>query len=287
MTFDTLGSFYGFVGEYNPKIDYLFCRHIYLFDGDSNDEDLWRKCWNGLIPSFCKGSKNMLEAKRLLEASLSMLRNETACDDITVFLGFEGPEKSFFDEAWQCALNGDASSADEFILLCMRNSEEYDGMVREKVAHAALCALAKHIPTIFYTQQFKNIFKFSKLDEERAKQTLYLARARTELLNEKHPNISCEEVEERVIGCKDYLRENYGVTEMYIYGSYSRGDPSPYSDLDFFAISSNPSLLFAEGIKAKLSAATGIPADGHVINEVKKASAVLTPEIRRRLKRLY
>ena len=41
MELNKRGLFYDAIGEYNPKIDYLFCRHIFLTSLENNDEALW------------------------------------------------------------------------------------------------------------------------------------------------------------------------------------------------------------------------------------------------------
>ena len=287
MELNKKGLFYDAIGEYNPKIDYLFCRHIFLTPLENNDEALWRKCWFGEIEAFSRGSKAMIKAKMLLEKVAAIFKNNGNCYELFNALGLSPNLYALFKEALLKAYDDDLSASDRFLISCIKNKSNYDGMINEKVAHAVLCIASKHIPTIFYSGQFNRILKLTKNDNEMALECLYLARNRTESLNKKHKEISYDDIVFKILSCKDYLKETYGINEMYIYGSYAKGNPTNYSDLDIFAVADAPSLLIAEGALKKILSVVGIQVDGHIVDKKEKEKLYLTPEIRRWLKKLY
>lgn len=131
MELNKKGLFYDAIGEYNPKIDYLFCRHIFLTPLENNDEALWRKCWFGEIEAFSIGSKAMIKAKMLLEKVAAIFKNNGNCYELFNALGLSPNLYALFKEALLKAYDDDLSASDRFLISCIKNKSNYDGMINE------------------------------------------------------------------------------------------------------------------------------------------------------------
>lgn len=92
-------------------------------------------------------------------------------------------------------------------------------------------------PIIMYSYGTMKIVQF--IEENATVENIYnalmLLLHRTQKFNEAHENISLDEIRKKLYGNMQILQENYGIQNLYIYGSYARGEQTKFSDIDLFA----------------------------------------------------
>lgn|GEM_PF-1012336 len=69
--------------------------------------------------------------------------------------------------------------------------------------------------------------------------------------NTKFQDLSKEELLKLLKGCKTFLKEEYGVYSIELYGSYARGDYTNYSDIDLIVKSTSNNINY-DGLKKHL-----------------------------------
>lgn len=88
----------------------------------------------------------------------------------------------------------------------------------------------------------------------------WLMESESQIMSKQNPTF--EEIKERLRALKPLLKEEYGVKEIGIFGSFVRGEESPESDLDILVEFEKPiGLIKFVDLKIKLSEALGVEVD--------------------------
>lgn len=93
-------------------------------------------------------------------------------------------------------------------------------------------------PLIFFNNfkfEIRNLIGNYGLDKDKLFDAFERMEQRTNQYNKPHPFVPIEDILSKLQLIKDILIESYKLKSLKIYGSYSRGEATEYSDLDLFA----------------------------------------------------
>ena len=93
-------------------------------------------------------------------------------------------------------------------------------------------------PLIFFNDikfEIRNLISNYGLDQDKLFDVFERMEQKTNQFNKTHPFVSIEDILSKLQLMKDVLIKCYKLKSLKIYGSYSRGEETEYSDLDLFA----------------------------------------------------
>lgn len=260
--------------KYNPKIDYVFCRDFFYGLKKNRAEMRKRKIYKGQLKPYFKEEKYMLKAKRILqyikraEFNLSSIekcyflltdkklklkkrKQEVLIDIIQNYQAF--PTSYFAFEAF-------------FMVITKKIFLRKWNVMMAEVIHNFIRLKEEKTPVIFSYGKTKKVLDFiENHQEENALMSMQLLYKRVNDLNREYPYISLKKVIQILQSEKEYLKEKYGVDELWIHGSFARKHATKYSDIDMFILVSNEEILNqALDLLMYLRKKIGRAVDGHI-----------------------
>ena len=231
--------------EYNPKIDYLFCK--YLSDSNLNisDEQLWRDMYSGKLEPKSKDQIIMVRAKKILSFIKKESTKFTVCSITKCFellseekLELSSHSQEVLERIIKMFKNDSSVNLSAKCLIMILQNQVFPkewNVEMSKIIHNFIQIKKGLIPTIIYHFQTKRLMKLMEEKEiDGAILELKNAYQRTCYFNKKHGLISLEVIKKKINKLKEVLVTKYGVQAIYTYGSYSKGTFNEYSDLDLF-----------------------------------------------------
>lgn len=284
--------------EYNPKIDYLFCKYLIDKKFDINDEKEWIEVYKETLTPNNAAQVMMLKAKRIMKYikrkdviftpdsilhCLSALTNDKTISEKT-----KKETIKLVDELK--VLNIDDISSYALIYVLQNNIFEQYNVEMAKIIHYFLSIKLKNIPAIIYYFHIEKIKELiSRNEVEGALLELKQCYIRTMHFNNRHALMAKKEIINIILQNKSYLQDKYQVKELYIYGSYAKETFNEYSDLDVFIkipfYMENPYKIKYE-ILEYLSKQIGIETEG-IIEDVTYSNDSLKEDIKRNLEKIF
>lgn len=231
--------------NYNPKIDYLFCKYLYNKPFEIIDEQEWKNIYNGLKEPKNEAQVGMMRSKEITEF---IKKQETEFNIFSVKKCFKmlsnhdlildkPKEKLLTDLILFVKAGAEADLAGKVLIKVLKETifpEEWN-VEMSKIMHNFIEWKNGNTPSILYRFQMSAIQRLIDKNEiDGALLEVKNVYQRTRHFNEKHKVVSFSKIKERLYLLESYLKEKFGITEFYVYGSYARGEENEYSDLDIF-----------------------------------------------------
>ena len=284
--------------EYNPKIDYLFCKYLIDKKFDINDEKEWIEVYKETLTPNNVAQVMMLKAKAIIKYikrkdvnfdsnsilyCLNVLTNDKAMSETV--------EKRIIKLVNDLKMfDIDDLSSYALIYVLQNNIFEQYNVEMAKIIHYFLSIKLKNIPAIIYYFHIEKIKELININEiEGALIELKQCYIRTMHFNNRHALMAKKEIINIILQNKSYLQDKYQVKELYIYGSYAKETFNEYSDLDVFIkipfYMENPYKIKYE-ILEYLSKQIGIETEG-IIEDVTYSNDSLKEDIKRNLEKIF
>jgi len=209
--------------NYNPKFDYLICRTLAKPRPNWNEMRL-RKVFYGEADPKTQVEKRILILKEILNHALNhdyqkihfqMLKTEISNEKLETLRALKNTTA---DGLMLCALIEEFDDFDfaSLVFNVVRIEQSLNPLLfQSDFAHAiAVAAQSKDNGII---QSLLNVLEIH-----------------SEKMNRRIGIVAPRTIFERIRNQKDNLMK-FGIKELYVYGSYARGNPTEYSDLDILA----------------------------------------------------
>lgn len=230
--------------DYNSKIDYLICKYLSSKKFEILDEKEWKEVY------FCEKKPKddiqemMLNGKKAfrfiknsniefnvenIEKCYQIISNENIKLSLEQIDQLNDIVKGFKED--------DSSNYAGLVFIEILKKQIFSkyNIEMAKILHNFIQIKHGYVPSIFYHFQTNKIIKLINDNEiEGALFMIKSAYQRTNHFNVKHRLIHFNEIEIIIQRLKNKLIRNFGVTELYVYGSFSRGEENEYSDLDLY-----------------------------------------------------
>ena len=284
--------------EYNPKIDYLFCKYLIDKKFDINDEKEWIEVYKETLTPNNVAQVMMLKAKRIMKY---IKRKDVNFDSNSILycLSILTNDKTTSEKVKKRTIklvndlktfDMDDLSSYALIYVLQNNIFEQYNVEMAKIIHYFLSIKLKNIPAIIYYFHIEKIKELiSRNEVEGALLELKQCYIRTMHFNNRHALMAKKEIINIILQNKSYLQDKYQVKELYIYGSYAKETFNEYSDLDVFI---KVPFYMENRYKIKyeileyLSKQIGIEAEG-IIEDVTYSNDSLKEDIKRNLEKIF
>ena len=284
--------------NYNPKIDYLICKYFSSEKIEITSEITWKDIYNSKTLPENANQQMMINCKKALE----FIKKDS------VGFNMKNIKKCYqLISSENLKLNDNQRRQIEDIVNGFNEERSYDyaGLVflkvlqnkvfdkfnieMAKLLHNFVQIKCNYIPTIFYYSQTNKIIELIKENEvEGALFIIKNAYQKTEHFNIKHRLIHFDELNVIIQKLKPKLIEDFGVVELSVYGSFSRGEENEYSDLDLYIVVNNSGMQPIDNkyrIALLLEKELGIYADVKLCDKGHETD--LKPDMIRDLKLLF
>lgn len=283
---DSCGILTPLCGTYNPKLDYLFCKHFSASLPDILNEERWRDIFDGNSKPEIPAQRTMLAGKEIL-STIAKGGEFLALSD-QVYRILVGQSFSEEDRSWlldMAQMTQSPAACDAFLVHSLQHfCERPMGVELSKALMILLLARCGHPPICLYQRPVIRIMDEMGSNLPAAVNMVKNLRLQSESMNRWHVPVSRAVIFEKLKECIPRLQEKYGVKELYVYGSYAKDEVDGYSDLDVY-------LRIDEMVNGKtgysamgfIRKSVGVPVDGHVTYASKIDPNSFRGEIRRHL----
>lgn len=272
------------VNEYNPKITFKFIENIWQGRDHRESEEAIKAVYRkeALPHSFTEVMfSKALKAYEIISSSNSV--DEIKIKDIIKIykplLQMNEDDANLLlqlIDKIKVALNYDCHWLEHFLdiyrycILCP-TFKGYEIELGKLFSNYSL--IVNHLPPVimycYSSEKMANIIR-SGGDEEQLRKIMSLLIKRTNKFNKSHKVVPLVEIQQSIYEIQEELKNDYGITHLGIFGSYSRGEQNKFSDLDIvcevrkdFQNIGN----LREMIAARIKEVTGIDVDV-MINDV-------------------
>lgn len=231
------------MNNYNKKIDYLVCKYFCADKYEIVDEEECKQIYNNVIKPKSNFQKLMMKCKNAMEfikdnRVVFNLENIEKCYQIITrksnkLNNIQKKDLESIVEGFHKGITDYESLV--FIHIIRKGIFKTCNVEMAKLLHNFIRLKKRLYPIIFYHSHIKKIIDLIKDNEiEGILTTIKEAYIRTSYFNQKHRLIHLDEVKEIIATLKSKLVHDYSVKELYIYGSFSKGDENEYSDVDLY-----------------------------------------------------
>ena len=234
--------------EYNPKVDYLFSKKIIKHkDSYNQDENYYRDIFYKRIKDirdekalFLSKMSNAIDyLKDVDNLSLDIIKHTLILLDYNTQINDEKLVQLLFDIHNN---NNPYTSINTLISIIKENifSDDNINLIMGALIHNYINFHNGFTPVIFDYESITKINKFVKEDKIDIATSVIIKRyAFTSMYNHKNTLRDKEEVTQILKSFCDKHKKEFGINEIYIYGSYLRGTQTEYSDVDLYAVISD------------------------------------------------
>lgn len=232
--------------NFNPKITFKFIENIWQArdhrESEAGIKAIYRK--DALPHSFTevmfskalKAYEIIARVKTIdLDIALSIIKiyeSSFKFDDSIKELLLPLIEKIKIALNWDCHWLMHFLEIYKYCILCPI-FKGYEIELAKLFSNYALIVNGLH-PVIMYcysSDKMANIIRNGENEEQLAK-IMSLLIKRTNKFNKSHEIVPLDEIKKSIYEIQEELKEEYGITHLAIFGSYSRGEQNKYSDLD-------------------------------------------------------
>lgn len=224
--------------SYNPKIDYLVCRHLLSNVPAGCDEYHLKKLFQNDLPPQCSHEETLLQVKSFFRVHKA--ESLTATDAAALYQVVTGERPAPLDKLL-CGV----SSANDVITLAksvaFHSASDKDALF--KIFLLTGYCRANGFPLITYCTLCRKIFYAVQYGDESYARSFYAALlARTAKYVAKH-DVSLNAAALRLIcdSASDF-KTRFGAIRLGVFGSLVTGESNEYSDADVLAV-------FPDGVK--------------------------------------
>lgn len=231
--------------NYNPKLDYLFCKYASSRKPlKRTDEEEWKKVYKGEITAKDYRQENMLRLKNVLtyvkdsKCAFSLdnvltcleLYTENHLADVKYDVGVLSQILHYENTIY------DINFRDLFVNIIRQKpfDEEINVEMAEIITNLLLIK-QNSIPLIFYSYVVdKLLYLINSNELEGAKLLMLNLLARSKRFNRKHKYIPLEDLLKKIEEIKPILHKRFGIKSLFYYGSYAKNTINEYSDFDLY-----------------------------------------------------
>lgn len=289
--------------DYNPKIYYLACKFLPQSAAQSVDEALSKKIFLKKESPKTPAQKLMVKANEIFSKFMLTLSIDTHC----IMYTYEHyTDKELGKDCFK--KNESLQKFHEFIknialvdYSLLKAISIFAYIIKNHVFPTDNLEIAKFFvnyfrimhqkhPIIFYPIHSKRIENMILEDKSYSsiKEQFIMLEERTDRFNEKHPLITKEKIVGLLLEMQNELESQFGIKQIYLYGSYVRGEENEYSDLDIILETKEEYVgkISSGYIMQHLSKKLGLPVHGEVIYSLENYQD-LTVDMRRDLTPIY